>query len=237
MLWWMLESTAIFRRKSSLFIMKVFWLGHSCFLLRSEQGPSVLLDPFHGEEVGYPLPSVRADIVTIRHDHEDHNNAEGVLGQPQIVRGPGRHSAGGLDISGIASCHNGDEGSLRGPNTIFCFALDGIRVCHLGDLGHVLSRGDVQAIGPVDLLFLPVGGIYTLDAEGAGLVMEQLSPALTVPMHYWTEDLGFELDPVDGFLEVGKVCCLTECLELREDSLPPAGTVALMHRSLGATDR
>ena len=237
MLWWTLESTAIISNKSFLFIMKVFWLGHSCFLLRIKPGPSVLLDPFHGEEVGYPLPPVRAEIVTISHDHEDHNNAAGALGHPLIVRGPGRHSAWGLEIVGIPSCHDGEGGGLRGPNTIFCLDLKGIRVCHLGDLGHVLSRAQVQAIGPVDLLFLPVGGIYTLDAAGAGVVMEQLRPALTVPMHYRTEDLSFELDSVDSFLEGRRFCGPMECLELREDSLPGAGTVALLLRSADAADR
>ncbi len=237
MLWWTLESTVTISNKPFSFIMKVFWLGHSCFLLRIEPGPSVLLDPFHGEEVGFPLPPVRTDIVTISHDHEDHNNAAGALGHPLIVRGPGWHSVMGLEILGIPSSHDGEEGCLRGPNTIFCMALEGIRVCHLGDLGHVLSRSDVQAIGPVDLLFLPVGGIYTLDAAGAGVVREQLLPALTVPMHYKTEDLSFELDSVDGFLNGRRVCGPVECLELRENNLPEAGTVALLLRSADAADR
>lgn len=179
--------------------MKVSWLGHSCFLLRATTGISVLIDPFD-EEVGYPLPVVRADIVVISHDHHDHNNAKVVLGSPQAIRGEGLHSALGIEFRGISSWHDREEGRLRGENTIFCFTLDGARVCHLGDLGHVLSDAEVEAIGPVNLLFIPVGGIYTIGAEDADAVLRQLDPDVAIPMHYQTSALSFELEPVDDFL-------------------------------------
>ena len=181
--------------------MIVTWLGHSCFLLEGKDGISLLLDPFHEDEVGYSLPSVRADIVLISHDHLDHNNALAAGRDAKAISGPGRHNCLGMDILGIESYHDAERGRLRGSSTIFCFLLDGIRVCHLGDLGHALSPDQLKAIGAVDLLFIPVGGRYTIDAPGANEVMRQLNPAVAVPMHYQTHALSFDLDPVDDFLK------------------------------------
>lgn len=181
--------------------MIVTWLGHSCFLLEGGKGPSLLLDPFYEDEVGYGLPPIRADIVLISHDHLDHNNALAAGRDAKQISGPGKYNCLGVDILGIESYHDAECGRLRGANTIFCFALDGIRVCHLGDLGHALSQDQVKAIGAVDLLFLPIGGRYTIDAAGANVVIRQLKPAVSVPMHYQTRALCFDLDPVDVFLE------------------------------------
>jgi L-ascorbate metabolism protein UlaG (beta-lactamase superfamily) len=181
--------------------MIVTWLGHSCFFLKSNEGLFVLLDPFHESEVGYAMPPTRADIVIISHDHLDHNNVDVAGSEADVIFGPGEYISREIKIRGIESYHDAQRGKLRGTNTIFCFSLDGIRVCHLGDLGHTLSRAQVKAIGPVDLLFLPVGGRYTIDAVGANKVMSQLHPAVTVPMHYKTPALGFELDPIDDFLK------------------------------------
>lgn len=181
--------------------MIVTWLGHSCFLLEGKDGISLLLDPFHEDEVGYSLPPVRVDIVLISHDHLDHNNALAAGSDAEVIFDPGKYNCLGMEILGIESYHDAEGGRLRGTNTIFCFALDGIRVCHLGDLGHALSRNQMKAIGAVDLLFLPVGGRYTIDATGANEVMKQLYPAVAVPMHYQTRALSFDLDPVELFLK------------------------------------
>jgi L-ascorbate metabolism protein UlaG (beta-lactamase superfamily) len=208
--------------------MNVFWFGHSCFFLKGTRGLSLLLDPFHEEEVGYPLPSVEADIVVVSHDHEDHNNAEAVGGHPLLIKGPGKHTALGLEFLGVPSYHDEDSGLLRGENTIFCFTVDGIRVCHLGDLGHPLSKAQVGAIGSVDLLFLPVGGIYTINALGADEVMRQLQPAVAVPMHYQTRALSFELEPVDEFLKGREVLGPMKKLELTKEDLCGRGRVVLL---------
>jgi L-ascorbate metabolism protein UlaG (beta-lactamase superfamily) len=202
--------------------MNVFWFGHSCFFLKGIRGPSLLLDPFHEEEVGYPLPYVEADIVVISHNHEDHNNAEAVGGHPLLIKGPGRHTALGLEFLGVPSYHDEYGGRLRGANTIFCFTVDKIMVCHLGDLGHPLSQAQVAAIGPVDLLFLPVGGMYTIDAKGANEVMRQLRPAVAVPMHYQTRALCFELEPVDDFLKGREVQGPLESLDLKKEDIGDA---------------
>jgi L-ascorbate metabolism protein UlaG (beta-lactamase superfamily) len=180
--------------------MQVSWLGHSCFLLRASNGIRVLIDPFD-EEVGYPLPNVQADIVLISHEHHDHNNAKAVRGNPLVIRKEGLHRALGIEFLGIPSWHDREEGRLRGENTIFCFILDGVRVCHLGDLGHLLSDAEVKAIRPVNLLFVPVGGIYTIGAKDAAAVMRQLDPDVAIPMHYHTSALSFELERVNDFLK------------------------------------
>jgi L-ascorbate metabolism protein UlaG (beta-lactamase superfamily) len=208
--------------------MIVTWQGHSCFLLKSEEGLSLLLDPFHESDVGYAMPITEADIVIISHDHLDHNNVDAAGSNPDVIFGPGEYISREMEITGIKSYHDAERGKLRGTNTIFCFALDGIRVCHLGDLGHVLSRAQVKAIVSVDLLFLPVGGRYTIDAVGANKVMSQLHPAVTVPMHYRTGALGFELDPVDNFLKGRAPAKPQENLQLVKGDLFEEGKVVLL---------
>lgn len=208
--------------------MKVTWLGHSCFLLQGEEGITILLDPFFEDSVGYPLPKLKADMVMISHDHTDHNNVDAAGSNSQVIFGPGEYSRLGLEIRGIRSFHDQKKGRLRGENTIFCFELEGIRICHLGDLGHILSPSQISEIGPVDLLFLPVGGRYTIDSEGADEVMRQIHPALVVPMHYRTGKLGFKLDGVDEFLKGKKEVSRNEVLHLTKKDLAGEGRVAVL---------
>ncbi|OPY53284.1 MAG: metal-dependent hydrolase [Methanosaeta sp. PtaU1.Bin060] len=227
--------------------MQVTWLGHSCFLLRASNGIAVLLDPFD-EEVGYPLPDVQADIVLISHEHTDHNNEKAVRESPLVIRKEGLHSALGIEFLGISTWHDREEGRLRGENTIFCFTLDGVRVCHLGDLGHLLSDADVKAIGPVNLLFIPVGGVYTIGARDAFAVMQQLDPDVAIPMHYQTSALSFELEPVDDFLKGREYEGPLQSLTLRSQGLQedrqkrrrPSGKVVLLRypgeRGAGSID-
>lgn len=177
------------------------WLGHACFLLTSAKGVRVLIDPFN-EKVGYPLPEVEADIVTISHGHGDHSHTAAVRGNSLVVERPGHVTVRGVEISGIVSYHDHDFGSLRGKNIIFNYRLDGLSVCHLGDLGHLLNRPHLEQIGEVDLLLVPVGGRYTIDAAEALEVVRQINPAVTIPMHFRTAAGGAALDPVDRFLEL-----------------------------------
>ncbi|MDD1753081.1 MAG: MBL fold metallo-hydrolase [Methanotrichaceae archaeon] len=203
--------------------MKISWLGHSCFILQSSAGIKVLTDPFD-EEVGYPLPNVEADIVLVSHDHHDHNNAKIVKGHPLVIKRPGTHEAFGMNIKGVKTYHDENEGKLRGTNTIFCFSLDNVRVCHLGDLGHVLGADEIKAIGPVDLLLIPVGAIYTLDAIAAQEVVMQIRPHVAVPMHYYTTALRFKLDPVDKFLQGCSFDGPQDSLELKGEAPAETGT-------------
>jgi L-ascorbate metabolism protein UlaG (beta-lactamase superfamily) len=208
--------------------MIVKWLGHSCFHLKSEEGLSLLLDPFHESDVGYVMPVIESDIVIMSHDHLDHNNVDAAGSDPDVIFDHGHYISMGMDITGIKSYHDAKRGKLRGENTIFCFVLDGIRVCHLGDLGHTLTPSQVKAIGPVDLLFLPVGGRYTIDAAGANKVMKQLHPKVALPMHYRTGALGFELDPVDDFLKGRETVTPQESLQLTKEDLLGKDRVVLL---------
>jgi L-ascorbate metabolism protein UlaG (beta-lactamase superfamily) len=166
--------------------MKVKWLGQACFLLTSESGLRIITDPYTpgGYGLDYAPPAEPADIVTVSHDHADHNNVAAVKGNPQVVRGVGSHEAKGIQFKGVASAHDQSSGKERGANTIFCFALDGINLCHLGDLGHDLSDQAVAAIGDVDVLLIPVGGNFTIDAAAANRVCQKLAPKVVIPMHF-----------------------------------------------------
>ena len=180
------------------------WFGHACFLITSSEGTKVLTDPFD-ESVGYPLPDTDADVITVSHDHFDHSHAAPVKGNPTAVKGEGERRASGVVFSGIVTSHDEVGGGKRGRNTVFVWELDGIRFCHLGDLGHVLTGAQVAVIGRPDVLFVPAGGTYTIDAAGAAEVVDQLAPKVVFPMHYKTSAMGqgFPITGVDPFL-IGK---------------------------------
>lgn len=185
--------------KKGLRLMKIKWFGHSCFLLTADGGRRILTDPFD-ERVGYPLPRVAADIVTTSHGHHDHSYTKAVPGRFTHLSRPGCHSADGIDITGVASFHDNAGGSKGGANVIFVFALDGLRICHCGDLGHPLTAEQAQAIGRVDILLVPVGGFYTIDAVTAARVAKDLAATVVIPMHYKTDALDFPIAGVDPFL-------------------------------------
>lgn len=180
--------------------VKIRWLGHASFLLESQSGTKIVTDPFDGS-VGYKIPKIEADIVTVSHDHYDHNYVEGVQGDPEIVKTAGECTISGVSIKSIPAFHDEVKGAKRGPILIFMFEIDGLRICHAGDLGHLLSKAQEERIGRPDVLLIPVGGTFTLDAEGAAAVVNQLSPKLTIPMHFKTPAVSMPIDPVDKFLE------------------------------------
>jgi L-ascorbate metabolism protein UlaG (beta-lactamase superfamily) len=180
--------------------MEITWLGHSCFHIRGEGGISIITDP-PDESSGYRIHKIRADVVTISHEHAHHNNLDAILGNPAVQRGPGESISAGIHFKGVETSHDNRGGELRGKNTAFCFDLEGISVCHLGDLGRPLNEGELLEMGSIDLLFVPVGGIQTLDGKGAQKVVEQLDPSVVIPMHFKTDALSFDLQPVDGFLK------------------------------------
>jgi L-ascorbate metabolism protein UlaG (beta-lactamase superfamily) len=182
--------------------MKVKWLGHACFLLTSESGLKIMTDPYTAGVFGldYAPPSEVADIVTVSHDHADHNNVADVKGNPQVVQGEGSQEAKGIQFKGVASAHDQASGKERGSNTIFCFVLDGINVCHLGDLGHDLPEQTVADIGGVDVLLIPVGGNFTIDAAVASRVCQKLAPKVVIPMHFKNDRCpGFPVAGVEDF--------------------------------------
>ena len=179
--------------------MKIKWLGHAAFLITSESGIRIITDPYETSDgLKYGGIKEAADIVTISHDHGDHNNAAAVQGNPQVVRET--TEAKGISIKGIRTSHDASGGSERGSNTIFCFEVDRLKVCHLGDLGHLLTDNQVVEVGKVHVLLIPVGGFFTIDAKTATQVAEQVRALTIIPMHYKNDKCVFPIGGVEEFL-------------------------------------
>jgi len=174
-------------------------LGHSCFRIKGSQAV-VITDPFP-PDLGYSLGKPTANIVTVSHQHPSHSYVQGIGGEPRTIHGPGEYEISGVLIIGVATFHDAEGGKKRGKNTVYLMEVDGISVCHLGDLGQVLTSEQVEEIGDVDVLLLPVGGVSTIGAAMAAEVIRQLEPQAVVPMHYKTPFVSRELDPVEKFLK------------------------------------
>ncbi len=185
--------------------MRIEWLGHSAFLITSKDGKRVITDPYkagsYGGAVGYKPINTQADVVTVSHQHDDHNDTSAVLGTPEIIEGTGEKEIKGIRFKGISSYHDTSKGKERGENTIYVIELDGLRICHLGDLGEELSEKQIGEIGDVDILLVPVGGFYTIDAKTASSIVDTLKPKVVIPMHYKTEAIGFPIAGVDEFIK------------------------------------
>jgi L-ascorbate metabolism protein UlaG (beta-lactamase superfamily) len=177
----------------------ITWLGLSCFRIRSSQAV-IITDPFP-PGLGYTLGKQKADIVTVSHPHPSHSYDQGINSEHRLVKGPGEYEISGVLILGIDTYHDSVKGQSRGKTTIYLMEIDGVNVCHLGDLGHVLSDEDVEEIGNVDVLLLPVGGVSTINAAMAAEVIRKLGPKFVIPMHYKTEKTDRDLEPVDNFLK------------------------------------
>jgi len=218
--------------------MKVKWYGHAAFLITSDQGVKIITDPYEpggfGGAIGYGQIPDEADIVLVSHDHADHNYIQGLRGKPQVAMGTGSHRVKGLEIKGIAAYHDGHQGSERGPNTIFCFQVDGLRLCHLGDLGYVPNEQEAKQVGPVDLLLMPVGGVYTIDPVQAGQTAQRLNPRITIPMHYKTPQCGFPLARVEDFTS-GKPAVRVlkgSEVEVQKETLPKNPEIIILQPAL-----
>ena len=219
--------------------MKIQWFGHSAFLIETENGVRILTDPYesgaYGGALGYDPIEMEADIVTVSHEqHEDHNHTRTVRGDPLIAKGPGLDTVKGVEIRRVHTFHDESEGKERGENYVFCLKADGMRVCHMGDLGHVLTDSQVQEIGQPDVMLIPVGGTFTVGPQEASRVAEQLKPRVLIPMHYKTPKCGFPIEEVDAFLEgkskVKKMKGST--VELRQASLPDPTEIVVLDPAL-----
>lgn len=183
--------------------MKITWFGQSCFLIRDSKGRGLLTDPFD-RNIGYKIPNEIVDIVTVSHQHFDHNYTEGLPGTPLIVDSCQLLNLYDIAITGIPSYHDTVFGAKRGGNIIYVFEIDEFRLCHLGDLGHSLSRSQIDNIGQLDILFIPVGGNYTLNGQEASKVAKLIKSHIVVPMHYKTPALTFPLEGVEDFVKYMK---------------------------------
>lgn len=181
--------------------MKIKWWGHACFSIRTADNTTILTDPYPGN-IGYASITEAADIVTVSHDHFDHNAVDKLSGNPLIIKTTGKHKAAGITITGITSFHDNVQGSKRGSNIIYVIEADGWRLAHFGDLGTALTTEQLQAIGQIDIVMIPVGGHYTIDAQTAFEQVQAMKPKVVLPMHYKTEVLDFPIQPVTAFTEL-----------------------------------
>ena len=234
--------------------MRLKWLGHSAFLLTAADGTTIITDPyvpgsFSGQLKYGPIRET-AHAVTVSHHHQDHDGVSRLPGRPGVFDRAGAFKVGSIGITGIATFHDNNSGAQRGRNTVFVFeeprtlgtrsemsdisVMSPLRVCHCGDLGHVLTAPQATAIGKVDVLLVPVGGIFTVDAAEARKVAAQLAARVIIPMHYKTDKLGFDIDWVESFTadaenvrRVGRAE-----VELSADKLPPTPEIWLLEHAL-----
>jgi L-ascorbate metabolism protein UlaG (beta-lactamase superfamily) len=205
-------------------VMKIKWLGHAAFVLTTDKGQVILTDPYEpdcfGGSLKYAMITVTPDIITVSHDHADHNCALSAFsGKPRLIKQDGNYDVAGIRIKGIPSFHDMRQGKERGKNIIFVYQIDDLNIVHLGDLGHVPTLEQCAEIGPVDVLLIPVGGYFTIDAVQAAEIARGLKARIVIPMHYKTDKVSLPIAPVDEFLVNKKVKRLTTA----EVTLDPAG--------------
>ncbi|MDO8570544.1 MAG: MBL fold metallo-hydrolase [Candidatus Daviesbacteria bacterium] len=164
--------------------MDIYWYGQSCFKIKGKTS-TVVIDPYDPEFTGFKSPKdLEAELVLVTHEHKDHNFTEIVKGEPLIISGAGEYEKAGVSVVGIKTYHDNKSGAERGANTIYHLIVDGVNIVHLGDLGHNLTEEQSSLIDQTDILMIPVGGTYTIDAEDASKVVSELEPKIVIPMHY-----------------------------------------------------
>lgn len=184
--------------------MDITYLGHSSFRIKTKTAV-VVTDPFDSKMVGLKYNGVDGDIVTVSHNHADHNAADKVAGVKKVINGPGEYEISGVSFIGYQSFHDNEKGQKRGKNTIYVIEADGLRIVHLGDLGHTISEDLINEMGDVDILMIPVGGEYTIGPKEATELVNKIEPFFVIPMHYGVEELNKEtfanIEPVETFLK------------------------------------
>ncbi|MBC7333169.1 MAG: MBL fold metallo-hydrolase [Actinobacteria bacterium] len=196
-----------------------FW-GHAMFVIESARGTKIGTDPYD-QQVKSRLPDVSADVVLVSHGHFDHSNISLFKGNPKVIRQAGKTSFEDINIEGVPAYHDEAKGLKRGENIIFKFEVDGIKFAHLGDLGHLPDERQVNSLKDVDILLIPVGGIYTIDASQALKIINDIKPKVAIPMHYKEEDTKIGVNTLDYF--IGKVKNFKEVghtVEVSKDELP-----------------
>lgn len=178
--------------------MKLQYLGHSCFRLISDMGTTIVTDPYDSKMVGFEMTRVRCDAVTVSHHHGDHDCMEAVLGDPAVLDEQISCAADDFAVESISTFHDDVKGAKRGSDLVFCFGVDGLKIVHMGDIG-CFDQAVADKIRGCDVLLLPVGGTFTVDAEGAKRWVDAVCPKIVVPMHYKTPEHSFDIDGVDKF--------------------------------------
>jgi L-ascorbate metabolism protein UlaG (beta-lactamase superfamily) len=209
--------------------MQIIWHGQSFFQILVSKGKEsivkIAVDPYD-EQIGLKPPALEADILLITHNHYDHNNVKTIKGAPFLISGPGEYEIKDVFIQGIPSFHDNTQGNEKGENTIYTLEAEGIKICHLGDLGQKeLTDEQLEKIGEVDILLIPVGGVYTISAKEATKVISQIEPKILIPMHYQIPKLKIKLDALDKFLKMMGVKTpeVSKKLSLSQKNLPTEG--------------
>jgi L-ascorbate metabolism protein UlaG (beta-lactamase superfamily) len=207
--------------------MIITWFGHSCFKIQDKtgtEGVTVITDPFD-KTIGLPVPHFEADLVTVSHNHYDHNNIGALRGNPFVIDSAGEYDVKSVAVMGIDAYHDARTGAEKGKNIIYRFDIDDISVVHLGDLGHELDAKQLERLEGTDVLLIPVGGKYTLDGKKAAEVVNQIEPRIVIPMHYKTKNLKIDLDGVEKFIkEIGLDPRNEEKLKISKKDLPAEET-------------
>lgn len=214
--------------------MEISYLGHSSFKIKGKSAV-LITDPFSSSMVGLKFPKVEADIVTISHSHQDHNFIAGVSGSPFVINEPGEYEVKGMSVFGFSSFHDDKSGEERGRNIIYVIDVDGIRICHLGDLGSVLNQRNLEELNGVDILMIPVGGIWTIGPKEASDVVGQIEPIVVLPMHFKVPQINEknfgQLKSLEEFLShmgTGIVEKLDK-LSLTKDKLPAETKIVVLN--------
>lgn len=204
--------------------MKLKWYGHSCFGLTFDNGTTLITDPFD-DTTGYPLCTARADAVLSSHDHFDHNHIASVGGDPVMINTPGVHPFGGVKITGTASFHDPEQGALRGNNVIFAIEADGLKIVHLGDLGHMPDQAQLAAMSNADLLLTPIGGTFTITTPQAVELIAQAKPRTAVAMHFRNAYCQFPVTDEKQFVALTGAVEMPNEIEITPETELPAAIV------------
>jgi L-ascorbate metabolism protein UlaG (beta-lactamase superfamily) len=202
-------------------LLQIRWHGHACFEITNDV--TLVTDPHDGKSIGIPAPSVSGDIILVSHDHFDHNSVKSVEKiDSKVVTDPRKRNISNIEIRGVESFHDEANGTKRGSNIIYKFIVDGISFCHLGDLGHDINDETVSQIGDVDILFIPIGGNFTVDADEAWDIISKIKPKITVPMHYKIGGLSLPISSIDPFLEKNKfkIMKVGNEIDIEKEDLP-----------------
>lgn len=218
--------------------MIIKWLGHASFLLKAADGTKVITDPYesgaYNGGIMHRSIDIEPDVVTVSHDHADHAYTEGVPGNFEVVKTPVEKTVKGVAIKGISAYHDIERGAVRGSNVMFAITIDGIRVAHLGDLGHELSPRDIEQLGKVDVLLIPVGGYYTIGPEQATSIISEIKPKVVIPMHFKNDKINITIGPVDDFLCGMPNVKMPESseIEVTKETLPAATEIVVLTPAL-----
>lgn len=214
--------------------MKIQWLGHSSFKLEESTGTTIVTDPY--KNIGFNMPLVTADAVTISHKHSDHSNISAIAGKPEIFSKAGIYDFKGVRITAISVYHDEEKGKKRGENIIFKYRMDGIEICHLGDIGHQITPELIELLVPVNVLLIPVGGNFTINAEDAKEYVDALMPDIVIPMHYKIKNISLDIDKPELFLrqfdDADIQVCEDNIIEIDREDLDEVSTKVIVFKNL-----